>query len=281
MRASQSLRKKMPVTFWTFLAGTIALAGVWPLSGFFSKDAILAQALAQKTTTGYALFGVGWFVAILTAFYMFRLVFVVFFGVARDGDTHVAEKHGHAHATGASQPHEPPGVMVWPLRILGVFSVIGGWIGIEELFHNFFAAEPEKSGGFAESLIAPFTHAPGVASLGLLAAAVGIFTAYKIYAKAASDPLPAKLGALSRAMANRFYFDELYEATVIRTHDLIAAVCDWIDRWIVEGLCIGLVRGGTDLTGRALRLVQTGNLQTYAFLFVLGVAVVLWFVLGK
>jgi len=80
-------------------------------------------------------------------------------------------------------------------------------------------------------------------------------------------------------MKNRFYFDELYEATVIRLHDFIAAVMDWIDRWLVEGLGIGLVRGGTDLTGRALRLVQTGNLQTYAFLFVLGVAVVMWLVL--
>ena len=82
-------------------------------------------------------------------------------------------------------------------------------------------------------------------------------------------------------MKNRFYFDELYEATFIRAHDLIASVCDVFDRWIVEGACIGFLRGGTDLTGRALRLVQTGNLQTYAFLFVLGVALVLYFVLGK
>ena len=116
---------------------------------------------------------------------------------------------------------------------------------------------------------------------GLAAFAIGLFAAWKLYANTKTDPLPAKLGALSRAMANRFYFDEIYEATVIRIHDTIAAVSDWIDRWIVEGFCIGLVRGGTDLTGRALRLVQTGNLQTYAFLFVLGVAVVLWFVLGK
>ena len=82
-------------------------------------------------------------------------------------------------------------------------------------------------------------------------------------------------------MKNRFYFDEIYEATFIRAHDFIATVADWIDRWIVEGACIGFLRGGTDLSGRALRLVQTGNLQTYAFLFVLGVALVLYFVLGK
>jgi len=115
----------------------------------------------------------------------------------------------------------------------------------------------------------------------LSAFGVGLVAAWALYARAKADPLPAKLGALSRAMQNRFYFDELYETTVIRAHDSIAAVADWIDRWLVEGFCIGLVRGGTDFTGRALRLVQTGNLQTYAFLFVLGVAVVLWFVLGK
>jgi NADH-quinone oxidoreductase subunit L len=82
-------------------------------------------------------------------------------------------------------------------------------------------------------------------------------------------------------MKNKFYFDELYEATFVRAHDFIATVADWIDRWLVEGFCIGAIRGGTDLSGRALRLMQTGNLQTYAFLFVLGVALLLYFVLGK
>jgi NADH-quinone oxidoreductase subunit L len=260
-----ALRKRMPVTYWTFLVGTIALAGVWPLSGFFSKDAILAQAVAERN---YGLFAIGWFVAILTAFYMFRLVFVVFFGAEKGEET----KHAH----------ESPGVMIWPLRILGVMSVIGGWIGIEQVFHHFFVAgEPEKAASFASNFIAPFTHAPVVATLGLLAAGIGIVGAYRIYATATKDPLPEKLGALSRAMQNRFYFDEIYEATVIRVHDCLAAIANFIDRWIVEGFCIGLVRGGTDLVGQALRMVQTGNLQTYAFLLVLGVAVVLWFVLGR
>jgi NADH-quinone oxidoreductase subunit L len=172
--------------------------------------------------------------------------------------------------------------MVWPLRILGVFAVIGGWIGIEELFKHFFVAgEPERSASFAENLIAPFVHAPAVALCGLLAAAFGIFLAWKLYAQAAQDPLPAKLPRFAKLARNRFYFDEIYQATFIRAHDLIAAVADWIDRWIVEGFGIGLVRDGTSLAGRTLRLLQTGNLQTYAFLFVLGVAVLLWFVLGK
>jgi NADH-quinone oxidoreductase subunit L len=258
-----ALRKKMPVTFWTFMAGTLALAGVWPLSGFFSKDAILAA--AQHHSMPLFLLGVA--VAALTTFYMFRLVFVAFLGSER---THEA---GHAH--------ESPGVMIWPLRILAVFSVIGGVIGIEARFGGLFAANAEHPHGLLAQLMYPFQHAPVAAGSGLAAFAVGLFAAWKLYAKTKTDPLPEKLGALARAMANRFYFDEIYEATVIRLHDTLAAISDWIDRWIVEGFCIGLVRGGTDLTGRALRLVQTGNLQTYAFLFVLGVAVVLWFVLGK
>jgi NADH-quinone oxidoreductase subunit L len=258
-----ALRRKMPVTYWTFMIGTLALAGVWPLSGFFSKDAILAA--AQHHSFPLFILAVG--VAGLTTFYMFRLVFVTFFGEAKS--------HGVDHA------HESPGVMVWPLRILAVLSIVAGVIGIEGLFSEALKPGGEHPHGLLAQLIYPFQHAPVAACSGLAAFAVGLFAAWKLYANAKSDPLPAKLGALSRAMANRFYFDEIYEATVIRAHDFIATVADWIDRWIVEGFCLGLVRSGTDMTGRALRLVQTGNLQTYAFLFVLGVAVVLWFVLGK
>jgi len=259
-----ALRKKMPVTFWTFMVGTLALAGVWPLSGFFSKDAILAAAHHHNVF----LFVLAVAVAALTTFYMFRLVFVAFLGSDRSHEA------GHAH--------ESPGVMVWPLRILAVMSVVGGVIGIESLFGQALSPEhPEEAHGLVAQLIYPFQHAPVAALSGLAAFAVGLFAAWKLYANTKTDPLPAKLGALSRAMANRFYFDEIYEATVIRIHDTIATISDWIDRWLVEGLCVGLVRGGTDLTGRALRLIQTGNLQTYAFLFILGVAVVLWLMLGK
>jgi NADH-quinone oxidoreductase subunit L len=258
-----ALRKKMPVTFWTFMVGTLALAGVWPLSGFFSKDAILATAQHHSLT----LFILGVAVAGLTTFYMFRLVFVAFLGSER------TPAAGHAH--------ESPGVMVWPLRILALLSIVGGLIGIEALLGGMFKLATEAPHALLGQMFYPFQHAPVAAFSGLAAFALGLFAAWKLYANTQTDPLPEKLGALSRAMANRFYFDEMYEATVIRIHEAIATISDWIDRWIVEGLCIGLVRGGTDLTGRALRLVQTGNLQTYAFLLVLGVAVVLWFVLGK
>jgi len=265
-----ALRKKMPVTFWTFMVGTLALAGVWPLSGFFSKDAILAAAqhhAHEHPITGWALFGLAVFVAMLTTFYMFRLVFVAFFGAAKS--------HGVDHA------HESPGVMVWPLRTLAIMSIAGGVIGIEALFAGALKPGGEHPHGLLAQLVYPFQHAPVAALSGLAAFAVGLFLAWKLYWNAKEDLFTVKFSGLSKLMSNRFYFDEIYEATVIRIHDAIAAISDWIDRWIVEGFCLGLVRGGTDLTGRALRLVQTGNLQTYAFLFVLGVAVVLWFVLGK
>jgi NADH-quinone oxidoreductase subunit L len=259
-----NLRKKMPVTYWTFFLGALALSGVWPLSGFYSKDSIFAQALDQHN---YLLFAVGVFVAALTTFYTFRLFFVVFFGKEK--------------SKAAAHAHESNLVITLPLIVLAGFSVVGGLIGIKGIYDHQFAGEAEASAGFGAALFEPFTHSPVAASLGLLAFAIGFLVAWSLYKNAATDPLPAKLGGLAEAMKNRFYFDELYEATVIRLHDSLAAAADWIDRWIIEGMCIGLIRGGTDFTGRALRLIQTGNLQTYAFLFVFGVAVVLYFVLVK
>ena len=260
------LRKKMPVTFWTFIIGTLALAGVWPLSGFFSKDSILGLALEQPSPARrYGFFLLGAFVSMLTAFYMFRLVLVVFAATRR------TEAAGHAH--------ESPSVMLWPLRILAVFSLIGGFIGIEALYHHQFAASGEHSPSFLQQLILPFAEAPLAAVCGLLAAGLGIFGAFALYRNAAKDPLPETLGALSRAMRDRFYFDELYAATVVRFHDGLAMVADWFDRWIIDGFCVGLVRGGTDFAGRTLRQFQTGNVQTYALLFALGVALVLFLAL--
>ncbi|HOX55529.1 MAG TPA: NADH-quinone oxidoreductase subunit L [Candidatus Paceibacterota bacterium] len=256
------LRAKMPVTFWTFMTGTLALAGLPPFSGFYSKDSILAHA-AQHSPV---LFALGAVVAALTTFYMFRLVFVAFLGAPK--------------SEAAGRAHESPPVMAWPLRILAVFSVIGGLIGVEQLYGRQFPGEHvEPSVSFAGKLFAPFIHAPLAAGSGLLAVLVGFAAAYALYAKAAKDPLPEMLGALARAMRNRFYLDELYQATVIRLHDCMAAIADWFDRWIIAGVGVRGTHGTTELAGRALRLLQTGNLQTYTFLFALGVALILYLVL--
>jgi NADH-quinone oxidoreductase subunit L len=256
------LRDKMGITFWTFLIGTLALSGVPPFSGFYSKDSILSQAWEQKN---YILFAVAAAVAGMTTFYMFRLFYVAFVGKPR------TETAKHAH--------ESPKVMTLPLLVLALFAVIGGVIGIAEIYGAQFAGET-ISQSLGARILEPL-RAPIPMITGLALVALGWYKARAFYLNTETDPLPAKLGWLATWMKNKFYFDEFYEATFIRAHDFIAAVADWFDRWIVEGACIGAIRGGTDLTGRALRLVQTGNLQTYAFLFVLGVALVLYFVLGK
>jgi NADH-quinone oxidoreductase subunit L len=256
------LRKKMPITFWTFLIGALALSGIPPFSGFYSKDSILAQALEQKN---YLLFGVGVFAAGLTAFYIFRLFFVVFFGKEK--------------SDAASHAHESPTVITLPLLALGVFAAIGGFIGIWNNYGSQFITGNESL-SFVQQVMEP-VHKPVPMLVGIAFGLTGIFLAFSLYKNATSDPLPAKLGGLATAMKNKFYFDEIYEATFVRAHDFLAAMADWIDRWILEGMIIGAIRGGTDLSGRALRLAQTGNLQTYAFLFVLGVVLLLYFVLGK
>jgi NADH-quinone oxidoreductase subunit L len=257
-----ALRKKLPVTFWTFMAGTLALAGVWPFSGFFSKDAILALALEQRAY-GHLLLAVT--VAALTAFYMFRLVFVVFFGKTR------SEAAGHAH--------ESPGVVLWPLRVLAVFSFIGGVIGIEHLYGTHFEPQSAHALSLFSQLVYPFAHSLAPALAGLAAAGAGFAAAYFLYAQAEEDPLPRSLGALSRAMRDKFYFDEIYQGVFVRVHDLVAGLMAWLDKWVLEGFLLGLTRGGTDLAGRAVRLAQTGNLQTFAFLFALGVVLMLWLAL--
>ncbi|MGO8743148.1 MAG: NADH-quinone oxidoreductase subunit L [Limisphaerales bacterium] len=254
------LCKKMGITFWTFLIGTLALSGVPPFSGFYSKDSILAQALEQKS---YPLFVLGAAVAGLTTFYMFRLFYVAFVG-----------KH---RTEAASHAHESPAVMTWPLIVLALFAIIGGFIPISEIYASQFTGRGSGL-SLVQRILEPL-HSPVPLFAGLAAVAIGWLIARALYQNAATDPLPARLGRFATAMKNRFYFDEFYEATFIRAHDFIAAVMDFIDRWVVDWGGIGLVRGGTDFSGRALRLLQTGNLQTYAFLFALGVAVVLYWVL--
>jgi NADH-quinone oxidoreductase subunit L len=259
-----ALEKKMPVTFWTFLIGTLALAGVPPLSGFYSKDEILAAGFFRSPI----LFGVAVVIAVLTTFYMFRLFLVAFLGRAK--------------SAGADHAHESPPVMTQPLIFLAVLSVVGGFLGLSHFIgQQFPAAESEAHGGSAFDPFAPFNHAPAAAFFGIFAVVLGFSAAWALYANAEMDPLPGKLQRLARAMRNRFYFDEIYESIFIPIHDAVAKVADGADRWIIAGFFVRGIHGTTEIFGRALRLVQTGNLQTYLFLFAAGAALVLYLVLCR
>jgi len=256
------LRKKMPWTYRTFLVGTLALCGAPPFSGFFSKDEILAIASRQNT----ALFVLGALVAILTTFYMFRLVFVAFTGTAK--------------STTVEQAHDAPRIMSAPLLLLAVPSLLAGLWGIDAFLERQFTSDAASvSSSWLERMFVPFGAAPLASLVGLGAVAFGFSLAYALYADAALDPLPQRFRTLSRAMRNGFYFDEIYAKIIANTHEFLAGVANWFDQWIISGVAIRGLSGTADILSRILRQVQTGNLQTYAFLFAIGVALVLYFVL--
>ena len=241
------LRHKLSKTSITFIIGALALAGFPLLSGFFSKDAILMQAhLNQKP-----LFFIGVAVAGLTAFYMMRCVLVAFFGKARTDQ--------------AKEAHEVPGEMLLPLIILALFSVflgapqigLAGYLGFEE----------DKASHHAALI------------WGTIAASVGMIGGYMVYRNADTDPLPAKLGELSRWMRDRFYFDELYAFLNHWTQETLSYASNWFDRWIIAGLGVKGTSGAIDVTGCLVRLFQSGNLQTYALLTVIGLLSILAWIL--
>jgi NADH-quinone oxidoreductase subunit L len=259
-----ALSRRMPVTYWTFLAGTLALCGVPPLSGFFSKDAILALAWE---THHHALFALAVGVAALTAFYMFRLVFVAFTGPAK------SQAPDHAH--------ESPAVMTAPLVALAVPSLLAGFWGIDRWFGRQYGVESAHAVSGLGQWSGPFEHAPMAAFGGLAAAGVGVVTAWVLYRKAVSDPLPARLGLAMRGLRDRLYFDELYQRLIGATQEALARLVDGFDRWIVAVAVVKGTHGTIELAGRLLRLVQTGNLQTYAFLFAAGVVALLLYLVAR
>ncbi|MFM7099688.1 MAG: NADH-quinone oxidoreductase subunit L, partial [Verrucomicrobiota bacterium] len=134
-------------------------------------------------------------------------------------------------------------------------------------------------GGVNEALFGPFNHNVLAALLGLFAILLGASLAWTLYGSARRDPLPGILRGWSRALRDRLYFDEVYEGVCIPLHDLVARVVSGVDQWLVSGLVLRGVSGSVELVGRALRLVQTGNLQTYTFLFTAGAVLVAWLVL--
>ncbi len=238
------LAKKMPVTFLLFLIGTLALAGIWPLSGFYSKDEILLLALDQNR----ALFVLAVLTAVLTAFYMGRAFGVTFLGRPRD------ERVG-------ATARESPLIMVVPMIFLAILSVIGGW----------GSAVPDflQPGELA-------SHPSNAAWLLLLAPIVGFLLSAVIYWRpgASDEPVRKALGPIYRAIENKFYFDEIYLWMVRNIQEPVAAFCNLFDRWIVQRLVVGGLAAIAGLFGALVRILQNGNVRFYNFLLGLGVLIV-------
>jgi NADH-quinone oxidoreductase subunit L len=236
------LAGRLGITFLTFLVGTLALIGLPPFSGFFSKDAILALAYEKDR----AIFWVALFTAFLTAFYMLRLVVVVFFGKPRSDR--------------ARAGREAPWVMIGPLLLLAVPAFASGFSFIARMFVQ-LPAEKE-----IDWLV------PGMA---LGAALAGAILAIVLYRNRQSDPIDFAL------LRKRLYFDELYSFLISATQELLAKLSAFIDRWILDG---AVIRGASTTTwglGSLLRLFQVGNLQAYAFLFGLGIVGLIYFTIFR
>jgi NADH-quinone oxidoreductase subunit L len=270
IRRMGGLREAMPLTFWTFAVGCAAIAGVPLFSGFFSKDAILYRALASES--GHPLlWALGVVGAALTAFYMFRLLFLVFFGQSR------ADPHAAPHV------HESPPSMTIPLAVLAVLSAVGGFVGLPEGW-----LWGDSLGAFLDAVVHSHhvRHDPGLEALAMgssvLAAAVGIGIAYVFYLR--SPELPSRLALrfhrTYRLLLEKYRVDELYEATVVAATFGLANLC-WklVDVRVIDGVVNG-VGEFVRQQSRVWRLLQTGDVQHYAFAFVAGAILVLGFFLA-
>ena len=232
------LSRNLPITFLTFVAGALALIGCPPFSGFFSKDAILALAYERNMP----IFVVSLFTAFLTAFYVMRLLVIVFFGKPRSDI--------------ARQSRESPFVMTGPLIVLALLATIGGFAFFAR---NFLALPIEKEAA---------TFVP-VFAIGVLILGSGLAIAF--YRNRTSEPFDIPL------LRHKFYFDELYAWLIDWTQELLARIAAFFDRWIIDAGAVGGSSGGTWGIGALLRLVQVGNLQAYLFLFGLGIVALIYF----
>lgn len=265
IRKMGGLKKHMPVTYTTFLIGTIAISGIPPLAGFFSKDQILSEALAQNPT----LFVLGMLVSLMTAFYMFRLFFLTFHGKFRG--THEQEHH----------LHESPFTMTMPLVVLSVFAAFAGFIGFphalgEKLgIHNWFDHYLEPVLGKTASHVSLSTE---LTMMGITTALVVIviLIARHLYVTKATLPMAenAERPAVQKLIYNKYFIDEFYHNFITRPLDALSAFLqNFFDNKIVNGLVNGfgqvVVKGGA-----FVRQLQSGNINAYAITFVIAVILI-------
>jgi NADH-quinone oxidoreductase subunit L len=268
MRKMGGLKAHMPQTYWTYVVATLAIAGVPFTAGFFSKDLILWQTFSHGAGI---LWGVGLITAGMTAFYMFRQLFMVFHGECR------ADDHAKAHL------HESPAVMTWPLMILAVGSIFTGWLGAPEYLWGsrwdhwlapIFGATAEHHGSVSTELL--------VTALTLAVVAAGIYLAYLMYGKpGAQTAQQTANGIFYDISLNKYYVDEIYDFVFVRPFTALAKFfASIVDPWVIDGAVNGLaatVRGFSTVW----RGLQTGNVQHYAAMFLLGALALLAYYLGQ
>ena len=285
MRKMGGLKTYIPVTFTTMLIATCAIAGIPPLAGFWSKDEILWKAYEANPVYWV----IGAITAFITSFYMFRLLFMTFWG---DYKGISVDDHGHAHAThgheehGHGEPHESPRVMLFPLIVLAFLSLVGGLVGIHNGFEHFlepvFGSEFPKavtSGGNTEWLLM------GVSVLFSIA---GLVLAYVLYVSKPYLPqrIADSLGNFYEAVLHKYYVDELYAAVFVKPLVNTSTTVLWqgVDRKVIDNSINDAADGARHLSDE-VRHMQSGNLRSYAGWIAAGAAIVIaymtWLGVGR
>jgi len=254
----------MPVTFVTFLVGSLALAGVPGFAGFFSKDAILSMAYFSKYPWGKEVWFVGLVVVFLTSFYTFRLVFRAFFGEFKGPDDHYV--------------HESPKVMTIPLVILAIAAIVTGFLGIPEVLggHPYFYEFLRPVLGSPEVTEAPHSVEYGLMLLSIGMCFAGILAAYIIYLKKPSLQyvFPRYFRRTYNFLYRKWYFDEVYDLFFVRS-------ALWIGRWIITQITDNIIIEGiingiawiVRLLGRVFSYVQSGVVNYYGVFVLVGLVI--------
>jgi NADH-quinone oxidoreductase subunit L len=270
MRKMGGLRKFMPWTYTTFLIGSLSLAGIWPLAGFWSKDEILMKALENQPIV----FVLAMLTVFMTAFYMFRAVFMTFGGEYHGGE--VGEHGGYSEQGHQSHPHESPMFMVVPMVLLAILAIIAGFWNVTGDF-GAFMGHGEAEGTFMGNIVGVFTHS-ALPLLSLVIALAGIFLAYAMYS---AKWLPAeRIGnmfkSLYKLLSNKYYFDTLYEDIIVRKFLMggVFVIFQKFDTNVIDGTVNG-VASSTANTGGVLRKLQTGQLQFYGLFIGLGILAII------
>ncbi|MBI4298215.1 MAG: NADH-quinone oxidoreductase subunit L [Chloroflexi bacterium] len=276
MRYMGGLRKHMPWTYATFLIAGLSLAGIFPMAGFWSKDEILLEALNKGGVVSSIVFWLALIGVFMTAFYIFRALFMTFESEFRGGAEAESKGHGEAHPV---HLRESPAVMVLPMVILGAASLGGGFLanpttalGIIPIhwISNHLSAETVEF------------HAPafniGLAILSSLVAVAGIGLAYLMYhaRRVSAENMARRFRPAYTLLSKKYYFDEAYEdfLTTRIFYRMISGILDWWDRAVVDGLVDGVGWFGRN-TGRALALLQTGQVQSYGAGISIGILIIL------
>jgi NADH-quinone oxidoreductase subunit L len=269
MRKMGGLKSRMPITYWTYLIAALAIAGAPFTAGFFSKDLILWEAFSRGALV---LWGIALITAGMTAFYMFRQLFMVFHGECR------ADDHAKAHL------HESPGVMTLPLIVLAIGAIFSGWLGAPEYLWG------SRWEHWLEPLFgAPAAHESSVQTeifvtvLTLVVVALGIYFAYKKYGRAPAAPASGAVtkGLWYQLSLNKFYVDEIYDYLVVRPFTACSRFfAEFLDPRVIDGAVNGVAT-----IARALSWVwcglQTGNVQHYATGLLVGTLALLAYLLGQ